>query len=48
MIKIDRLMVRVVFPRHHAVGNFTRHAVGAGSHHIRHADPLAALLPAAL
>ena len=25
--KIDRLMVRVVFPGHHAVGNFPRHAV---------------------
>ena len=48
MIKIDRLMVRVVFPGHHAVGNFPRHAVGAGGHHIRHADPLTALLPAAL
>ncbi len=48
MIKIYRLMVRVVFSRHHAVGDFPRHAVGAGGHHIRHADPLAPLLPAAL
>ncbi len=47
MIKIDGLVVRVIFTCNHAVGNFTRYPMGPSRHHIGNANPFTALLPAA-
>ncbi len=48
MVKVDAFMVGVVFPLEHAFGNFPRHAVSPGGHHVGNADPFAPLLPATL
>ena len=46
MIKIDGLMVRVIFTGNHTVGNFTRHTMRSRGHDIGNADAFSALLPA--
>ena len=45
MIKINGLMVWVVFTWHHSCCNFTRNPVASCSHNISHADPLPTFFP---
>ena len=46
MVKIDGFVVRVIFSWQHAVGDFTRHAVGASGHNIGDAYAFTTLFPA--
>ena len=46
MIKIDGIVVRVVFTGNHTVSNFTRHAMRPRRHDIGNANSFTALLPA--